>query len=263
MLPGSASPTAGIQIVTAANPSPLTLDGTNTYLVGAPRALVIDPGPDDPAHVAQVLDRARSAGRQVALILVTHGHGDHLGAARRLSLKTGAPVGRWRAGDRPLEDGQVAAAGEVQLRALHTPGHAPDHLVFLWEERRVLFSGDLVLGRGTVVVSPPAGSMADYLRSLRLVARLDLAAIAPGHGPLVPDPASRLAEYIAHREMREQEVLAALSGGPRTAAEIAADVYPDLDPRLRPAAEGQVEAHLLKLLEDGRVLRTGSRYRLI
>jgi glyoxylase-like metal-dependent hydrolase (beta-lactamase superfamily II) len=262
MPPGPPSPIAGIQIVTAANASPLTLEGTNTYLVGAPRALAIDPGPDDPAHVARVLECARAAGREVALILVTHAHDDHLGAARRLSRETGAPVGRWRAGDEPLEDGHVAAVGEVRLRALHTPGHAPDHLVFLWEERRVLFSGDLVLGSGTVVVRPPGGSMADYLRSLRLVARLDLAAIAPGHGPLVPDPAARLAEYIAHREMRERQVLAALSRGTRTAAEIVEAVYPDLDPRLRPAAEGQVQAHLLKLLEDGRVLRTGSRYRL-
>jgi len=262
MSPNSSSPTAGLQIVTAANASPYTLEGTNTYLLGGPRRIVIDPGPDDAGHVGQVLDNARAAGQQIGLILVTHAHGDHLGAAVRLARESGAPVARWHAGDRPLEDGQVVGVDGVRLRVLHTPGHAPDHVVFHWEERRVLFSGDLILGSGTVVVSPPAGSMEDYLRSLERVARLDLAVIAPGHGPLVSDPAARLAEYIAHRRMRERQVLEVLAGGPRTPGEIAGVIYPDLDPRLHPAAEGQVQAHLAKLLHEGRVLRERNRYYL-
>ncbi len=260
MRPDRPSPATGFQTITAPNASPLTLEGTNTYLVGAPRAVVIDPGPHDPAHVARVLRCARGAGRQVALILVTHAHADHIGAADHLARETGAPVGRWRTGDRPLADGQAVAVDGVRLRVLHTPGHAPDHVALYWEERRTLFSGDLVLGSGTVVVRPPAGSMEAYLRSLDRVAGLDLAVIAPGHGPLITDPASRVAAYIAHRRMRERQVLDALSRGARTPEEIAAAVYVDLDPRLRPAAEGQVQAHLVKLLDEGRVLREDGRY---
>lgn len=262
MPPRSPAPIAGLQIVTAANASPYTLDGTNTYLLGGPKGLVIDPGPDDAGHVRHVLDAARAADQQIALILVTHGHGDHLGAAARLARETGAPVARWRAGDRPLEDGETVVVDGVRLRALHTPGHALDHLVYYWEDREVLFSGDLILGRGTVVISPPAGSMDDYLRALDRVAGLDLAVIAPGHGPLIAEPAARVAEYIAHRRMRERQVLEALAGGSRTPGEIAGVIYTDLDPRLHPAAEGQVQAHLAKLLHEGRVLREGNRYYL-
>ncbi len=256
------SPTAGLQIVTASNPSAHTIDGTNTYLLGGTRGIVVDPGPDDAGHTGQILERAHAAGQRITLILVTHAHADHVGAAARLARESGAPVGRWRAGDRPLHDGQAVEVDELRLRVLHTPGHAPDHVVFHWEERGVLFSGDLVLGSGTVMVTPPAGSMADYMRSLERVARLDLAVIAPGHGPLVPDPAARIAEYIAHRRMREQQVLDTLIGGSRTPGEIAAAVYPALDPRLHPAAEGQVQAHLVKLFDEGRVLREGNRYYL-
>ncbi len=262
MPPRSPAPTAGLQIVTAANASPYTLDGTNTYLLGGPRAIVIDPGPDDTGHVAQVLDRARTAGQEIALILVTHAHGDHLGGAARLARESGAQVARWHAGDRPLEDGQTVALDGLSIRVLHTPGHAPDHAAFHWEERRVLFAGDLIIGRGTVVISPPAGSMQDYLRSLERVAGLDLMVIAPGHGPLISDPAARVAEYIAHRRMRERQVLEALAGGARTPGEIAGAIYSDLDPRLHPAAEGQVQAHLAKLHDEGRVLREGNRYYL-
>jgi glyoxylase-like metal-dependent hydrolase (beta-lactamase superfamily II) len=258
---GATDAAAGLHVLTAPNASPMTLEGTNTYLLGdGAQAVVIDPGPDDPAHVAGILAHVRDAGRRVVLILVTHGHADHVGGAPRLARETGAPVARWLAGDRPLEDGQDTGIGGLRLCALHTPGHAPDHLAFLWEARRVLFSGDLVLGSGTVAITPPAGSMADYLRSLRRIARLDLAAIAPGHGPIIGDPAEQLAAYIAHREMRERQVLDALHDGARTPGEIAGIVYPDLDPRLHPAAEGQVRAHLLKLLDEGRVEREGSRY---
>lgn len=258
----SFAPIAGLQIVTAPNPSPYTLDGTNTYLLDGPRAVVVDPGPDDAGHVGQILDRARAAGQQIGLILVTHAHGDHIGGARALARASGAPVSQWRAGDRPLQDGQVVTLDGLRLRALHTPGHAPDHVVFHWEDRRMLFSGDLILGSGTVMITPPAGSMIDYLRSLDRIARLDLAVIAPGHGPLISDPAARVAEYIAHRRMREQQVLEALAGGARTPGEIVGIVYPDLDVRLHPAAEGQVMAHLAKLLQEGRVLREGNRYYL-
>jgi len=262
MPPRSPAPTDGVQILTAANASPHTLDGTNTYLLGGPRSVVIDPGPDDAEHVRHVVDAARNAAQPIALILLTHGHADHVGAAARLVRETGAPVARWRGGDRPLEDGETVALDGMRLETLHTPGHAPDHLAFYWMERQLLFSGDLILGRGTVVISPPAGSMEDYLRSLDRVSRLDLAVVAPGHGPLIEDPAARIAEYIAHRRMRERQVLEALAGGSRTPGEIAGVIYTALDPRLHPAAEGQVQAHLAKLLHEGRVRRAGNRYYL-
>jgi glyoxylase-like metal-dependent hydrolase (beta-lactamase superfamily II) len=261
-MPSSSSPAAGFQVVTASNSSALTLQGTNTYLLGGPHTIVVDPGPDEPAHVTRVLDIARGGGQRVALILVTHSHSDHLGGAERLARLSGAQVGRWKAGDRPLRDGDLVAVGDVRLRVLHTPGHAPDHVVFVWEDRRVLFSGDLILGSGTVVVRPPTGSMEDYIRSLERVARLDLALIAPGHGPFVSAPAERVAEYMAHRRQREQQVLESLGGGPRTPAEIAAVIYTDLAPQLHPEAEGQVHAHLLKLIAEGRVRREGNRYYL-
>lgn len=168
----------------------------------------------------------------------------------------------WRTGDRPLEDGQVVALDGVRLRILHTPGHAPDHIVFHWEQRRALFSGDLVLGSGTVVVAPPAGSMEDYMRSLGRVAKLDLEMIGPGHGPLIFDPAARVGEYITHRKMRERQVLDVLASGPRTPGEVAAALYQNLDPRLHPAAEGTVLAHLMKLTAEGRVRREGNRFYL-
>lgn len=224
--------------------------------------MVIDPGPDDAAHVARVLDRARGAGRSVGLILVSHAHRDHAGAVEELSQATGAPVGMWRTGDRPLDDGQVIVLDGVRLRVLHTPGHARDHIAFHWEEQRAFFSGDLVLGIGTVVVAPPGGSMDDYIRSLGRVARLDVDVIMPGHGPPIFDPAARVAEYITHRQMRERQVLDTLVGGPRTPGEVAALLYQNLDPRLHPAAEGTVTAHLMKLVGEGRVRREGNRYYL-
>ena len=224
--------------------------------------MVIDPGPDDPGHVANVCDRAAASGWQVEQILVTHAHGDHLGAGDRLARRTGAPVRGWGRGDPPLRDEERLTVDGGRLRVLHTPGHAPDHVVIYWEERAVLFSGDLILGEGTVVVAPPGGSMTDYLRSLERVAQLDLVLICPGHGPVIPDPQARIAEYRAHRSRREQQVLEALRSGAKTPTEIAAILYTSLDPRLRPAAEGTVEAHLEKLLAEGRVDRGDGRYAL-
>jgi hydroxyacylglutathione hydrolase len=166
----------------------------------------------------------------------------------------------WHTGDRPLADDQVVDLDGVRLRVLHTPGHAPDHVVFYWEKRHALFSGDLVLGSGTVVVAPPGGSMEDYMRSLGRVAGLDLEVIGPGHGPLIFDPAARVAEYITHRQMRERQVLDVLASGSQTPGEVAGILYQNLDPRLHPAAEGTVLAHLLKLVGEGRVRREGNRF---
>jgi glyoxylase-like metal-dependent hydrolase (beta-lactamase superfamily II) len=245
---------------TAANPSPHTLDGTNTYLIGQSRVIVIDPGPNDPAHISAVLDHVGTGGGEVALVLVTHSHPDHLGAAAALVAQMSAPVRRWGAGPAALGDGETVEEGGAVLRALHTPGHADDHVVFYWPAERVLFSGDLILGAGTVVLQARDGALEDYLASLDRVSRLDLALIAPGHGPLIEDPAARIAEYIAHRRMRERQVLDALGRGPRTPGEIVGVIYRDLDPALHPSAENTVRAHLLKLVREGRVRREGNRY---
>jgi glyoxylase-like metal-dependent hydrolase (beta-lactamase superfamily II) len=261
------APPPALRTVTAANSSALTLDGTNTYLVGGRRVIVIDPGPDDPAHVAAVRARVAAGGGEIRLILVTHGHRDHTGAAAALASPAGrggpgssVPVRRWGGGEQPLADGEVVEEGGAALRALHSPGHADDHVVFYWEAERVLFSGDLILGAGTVVLQAREGALEDYLASLERVARLDLALIAPGHGPVIADPAARIAEYIAHRRMRERQVLDALAGEARTPGEIVGVIYRDLDPALHPAAENTVRAHLMKLVREGRVRREGNRY---
>jgi glyoxylase-like metal-dependent hydrolase (beta-lactamase superfamily II) len=248
------------RIVTAGNSSPHTLDGTNTYLVGHRRVIVIDPGPNEPAHVSAVLDRVKADGAEIALVLVTHSHTDHLGAAAALVHAHPVPVRRWGTGPAPLTDGETVGEGGEELRVLHTPGHADDHVVFYWPAARLLFSGDLILGFGTVVLQARDGALEDYLASLERVRRLDLSVIAPGHGPLIDDPAVRIADYLAHRRLREQQVLDALADGARTPGEIVGVVYEDLDPALHPAAENTVRAHLFKLAREGRVRREGNRY---
>jgi glyoxylase-like metal-dependent hydrolase (beta-lactamase superfamily II) len=258
---GPGRPPPGFEVLTAHNPSPYTLAGTNTYLLGAGgQVVVIDPGPDDSAHIARVLEHAAAAGRRVALILLTHGHSDHRGAADALARATGARVRGWAGTEAALRDGEGIALDGGRLEVLHTPGHARDHLGFYWKEEAVLFSGDLILGEGTVNITPPGGSMTDYLRSLERVARLRLALIAPGHGPLVRTPHQRIGEYLAHRRRREQQVLEALERGPQTVESLATAIYRDLDPRLRRAAEGTVAAHLGKLVNEGRVRQIGASF---
>jgi glyoxylase-like metal-dependent hydrolase (beta-lactamase superfamily II) len=245
--------------VLAPNPSPLTLEGTNTFVVaepGAGTAVVIDPGPADDGHALAVVRAC--GGRQVELVLLTHTHLDHAEGARALAERVGAPLAAiatgWASPGSPdlAAGGPVAAAG-LELRPLPTPGHAADHCCFQLAADRAVFTGDHVLGRGTTVVEWPGGDMADYLASLELLLGLEPERLYPGHGPLVPDAVARVEGYLAHRREREAQVLAALAAGGRTPAEVVARVYAEVDPALHPAAELSVRAHLVKLVREGRV----------
>jgi glyoxylase-like metal-dependent hydrolase (beta-lactamase superfamily II) len=238
----------------------MTLSGTNTYLIGEP-AYVIDPGPSDERHMQDVLAASRERGG-IAGIALTHRHLDHAGGASALRDETGAPLGASTprqhttsfepqadelAIDVELSEGDVFGP----LRVYETPGHAADHLSFL--AGSVVFCGDTVLGEGSVFVPPTGGSMTAYLDSLRKLQTLTLTAICPGHGPIVWDPAAKLAEYLEHRLDRERRLVDALGRGLRSTDELLDAVWDDAPAVLRPAAALTLEAHLDKLEREGRL----------
>jgi glyoxylase-like metal-dependent hydrolase (beta-lactamase superfamily II) len=245
--------------VLAPNPSPMTLEGTNTYVVAAPgarTAVVIDPGPAGDEHALRVMRATR--GRQVELVLLTHGHWDHAESARAFADTTGAPLaavdpGLATPGAPALADGSVLRAGGTELTCVATPGHTPDSVSFLLNGRDAIFTGDHVLGRGTSVVMWPEGDMVAYLDSLERVLATGAGRIFPGHGPLVGDARATVTGYLAHRREREAQILAAVAAGDRTAAEVVARVYAEVDPVLHRPAEKSVRAHVVKLLAEGRL----------
>lgn len=243
--------------LTAPNPGMMTGPGTNTYLVGSGDLAVIDPGPDDDAHLDAIV--AAGDGR-IRAILVTHTHPDHWPAATRLAERTGATTFAFDSRDefepqRRLADGDRVTLddGATTIEAVHTPGHASNHLCYLLVDEGVLFSGDHVMQGSTVVISPPDGDMAVYLDSLARVRALAPRAIAPGHGTLIDDPIAKIDEYIVHRRDREVQVERALLDGDRTIDAVVARLYADVKEELHPVAKRTVHAHLLKLRAEGRV----------
>jgi len=255
---------AAVRRILARNPGPFTLDGTNTWIVGEDPCLVIDPGPADPDHVGRV---AREAGR-VQAILLTHHHPDHAPGAALLARQTGALVLSLHpgVGEDAIDDGDSIQAGDVVLRAVATPGHAPDHVAFHDPAGSGLFTGDAVLGRGTSVVDPPEGDLIEYLRSLETMIALAPSTLYPGHGPVVEDGVAKLNEYLAHRKLRERQVLNGLGDGPRSPQELVPAIYAEYPPELHPAAARSLLAHLEKLVREGRVVRVeapgGERFAL-
>ena len=245
-----------IRRIVADNPGAMTGPGTNTYLVGIDEIAVIDPGPDTPEHLDAI---AGCGGDRIRWILLTHTHADHAPGAVALRDRTGAEICAFDARDdvpvdRTLADGDTIEATEFRIRAIHTPGHASNHLCYLLEEERTLFSGDHIMDGSTVVIAPPDGDMAAYLESLEKVRIKRLKAIAPGHGHLITDPFERIDAYVAHRLAREAEILTAVQdAGTTTIAELVAAIYPDLVDELVPRAAQSVHAHLRKLADEGKV----------
>jgi glyoxylase-like metal-dependent hydrolase (beta-lactamase superfamily II) len=241
--------TDDVGLVTADNRGPFTLQGTNTWLVGRDPCFVIDPGPLMPAHLERVMSDARDRGG-IGGIAVTHDHLDHTEAVAELRARAGGvPVAaaRYEGADVRLGDGDTFGP----LRAVATPGHAADHLAFV--AGGVCFSGDAVLGEGSVFVWPDPGALRGYLDALQRLRAMDLSAICPGHGPVVLDPAAKLDEYVAHRLDRERRLVAALGDGLRTADELIDRVWSDAPAALRPAATVTLAAHLDKLDDEGRL----------
>ncbi|WP_309628490.1 MBL fold metallo-hydrolase [Brevundimonas sp.] len=264
-----------IQRVVCDNPGPFTLTGTGTYIVGRPEdgaaVAVIDPGPMDTTHLQALL--AAVEGRTVSHVLVTHTHRDHSPLARPFADRVAAPVLAMRppvrqvhasgtldeeedalfAPDTILSGGERIAGDGWTMTAMATPGHASNHMAFALAEENALFCGDHVMGWSTTVVAPPDGNMSDYMRSLDAVIATGFSTLWPTHGAPVTDPAPFLVAYKAHRLEREAQILARIRAGDRTIAEMVPVLYAAVDQRLWPAASLSVLAHLIKLVDEGRI----------
>lgn len=261
-----------LTLLRADNPSPMTADGTNSYILGTTKLAVIDPGPDDPEHLARLLDVIGP--RAVGYILVTHSHKDHSALAPRLAQATGAPVlafGDSEAGrsermqslaanhsvgggegidlaftpDRCLQDGEALLLDAETVTAIWTPGHMGNHMCFQW--RDMLFTGDHVMGWAPSLVSPPDGDMGAYMRALERLGQIDTRVYHPGHGAVIDQPRARVAELIAHRRAREAALLTELRNGPAKIGTLVDRIYANIPQGLHKAAARSVFAHLADL----------------
>ncbi|HEU4686828.1 MAG TPA: MBL fold metallo-hydrolase [Vicinamibacterales bacterium] len=256
----------------AFNPGPMTGDGNWTWLLPGRTPTLIDAGTGDPRHLDAV--EAALAGASLAQVLVTHAHVDHASGAvaiaqrfqgvRFLKMPWAERDGRWPVSWQPIGGDDIVDAGDTRLRAVHTPGHAPDHLCFWHEESRTMFSGDLAV-KGTTVYIPPnlRGDLADYLASLERVRALKPARLLPAHGPVIDDPEGLLSNYLQHRHEREEQILAALHAGPATPEALVPLIYRGLRENLMQVARETVLAHLLKLEREGRALRRDESWHIM
>jgi glyoxylase-like metal-dependent hydrolase (beta-lactamase superfamily II) len=265
----------------ARNPGPFTFKGTGVYIVGGRDIAVIDPGPDLPEHLDAL--RRAIAGKRVSHILVTHTHSDHSPAARPLKEWTGAPTyafgphgsGKAEDGvkmeeggdmdfvpDVRVKDGDIINGDGFTFECVYTPGHTSNHMCFALKEEKALFTGDHIMGWSTTVVTPPDGDMAQYMASVKKLIARDDEILYPTHGAPVTDPKPFLKAYLEHRVDRENQILACIGDRVETIPAMVARIYVDVDKRLHPAASRSVLAHLIQLVNEGRVTKTGERYSL-
>lgn len=280
LVPGQVEEVApGVRRLLCDNPSPFTFKGTVSYIVGRGEVAIIDPGPDDPRHIAALLDAVRN--ESVTHVFVTHTHVDHSPGAARVKEATGAPTfaeGPHRAArpihigeakrleasadsdfapDHPLSDGEVIACKGFAVEAIATPGHTANHMAFALKGTGLLFSGDHVMAWNTSIIAPPDGAMSDYMHSLDKLLHRSERVYLPGHGGVVRDAPDFVRQYIAHRHAREAAILATLHGGEAAIPELVRAIYVGLDPRLEGAAGLSVLAHLEDLVARGFVATDG------
>ncbi|MBU1375955.1 MAG: MBL fold metallo-hydrolase [Alphaproteobacteria bacterium] len=266
-----------IRRVTANNPGPFTFKGTGTYIVGRGEVAVIDPGPDDPAHLEAIL--AAVAGERVSHILITHDHNDHSPLAAPLKARTGAPIYGCKTAPHDDDDGGVkmeagrdttyrpdidlCAGGVIEgagwtMDAITTPGHTSNHICFGFREENACFSGDHIMGWSTTVITPPDGDMTDYLASLNDIRGRRFDVLWPTHGPPIRDADAFIAAYIDHRQERVDQILAALKSGPARINQLVPRLYADVDARLHPAAARSMLAAMIHLVRKGQLVADGS-----
>jgi glyoxylase-like metal-dependent hydrolase (beta-lactamase superfamily II) len=237
-----------VALIRADNPGPFTLSGTNTWVIGRDPCWIVDPGPALDRHLAAIEAEVGARGGARGIVL-THDHADHAESAQEMATRLGVRVAATRAARATV---RITDGDEVgPFRVIATPGHAPDHVALV--AGQVCFTGDAVLGEGSVFIAPDPGALSGYLAALERLQAMDLALLCPGHGPVVEDPHAKIGEYLAHRRDRERRVIAALDDGKRSVEELLDEVWDDAPAVLRPAAAVTLAAHLDKLEEEGRL----------